>query len=63
MHSLRMGDETGRHTIYFSALGERLELAHVATNRDTFVHGALKAAEWLARQKPGRYQIADVLGL
>jgi 4-hydroxy-tetrahydrodipicolinate reductase len=63
MHSLRIGDEVGRHTAYFAALGERLELTHVATNRDTFVHGALKAAEWIAHQKPGRYTIADMLGL
>jgi 4-hydroxy-tetrahydrodipicolinate reductase len=63
MHSLRIGDEVGRHTAYFAALGERLELTHVATNRDTFAHGALKAARWLAQQKPGRYAIADMLGL
>ncbi len=63
MHSVRIGDEVGRHTVYFASLGERLELTHVATNRDTFVHGALRAARWLAKQKPGRYQIADVLGL
>jgi 4-hydroxy-tetrahydrodipicolinate reductase len=63
MHALRMGDEVGKHTVYFAALGERLELGHVATNRDTFVHGALRAAKWLAGQKPGRYTIADVLGL
>jgi 4-hydroxy-tetrahydrodipicolinate reductase len=63
MHSLRIGDEVGKHTVYFAALGERLELTHVATNRDTFAHGALRAAEWLAAQKPGRYSIADVLGL
>jgi 4-hydroxy-tetrahydrodipicolinate reductase len=63
MHALRIGDEVGRHTAYFAALGERLELTHVATNRDTFVHGALRAAKWLAKQKPGRYTIADVLGL
>ena len=63
MHSLRIGDEVGRHTAYFAALGERLELTHVATNRDTFAHGALRAAKWLAAQKPGRYQIADMLGL
>jgi len=63
MHALRIGDEVGRHTAYFAALGERLELTHVATNRDTFAHGALKAAAWLANQKPGRYTIADVLGL
>lgn len=63
MHSLRIGDETGRHTAYFAALGERLELTHVATNRDTFVHGALRAASWLANKKPGRYTMMDVLGL
>ena len=63
VHSLRMGDEVGRHTAYFAAQGERLELTHVATNRDTFVHGALRAAKWLAQQKPGRYTISDVLGL
>ena len=63
MHALRIGDEVGRHTAYFAALGERLELTHVATNRDTFAHGALRAAKWLATQKPGRYGMADVLGL
>jgi len=63
MHALRLGDEVGMHTVFFAALGERLELTHRATNRDTFAHGALKAAQWLATQKPGRYSIADVLGL
>jgi len=63
MHAMRMGDEVGRHTVFFAALGERLELGHVATNRDTFVHGALRAAKWLVDQKPGRYTVADVLGL
>ena len=62
MHSLRIGDEVGRHTAYFAALGERLELTHVATSRDTFAHGALRAAKWLANQKPGRYSMRDVLG-
>lgn len=63
MHALRIGDEIGRHTAYFAALGERLELTHVATNRDTFAHGALRAARWLASQKPGRYSMANLLGL
>jgi 4-hydroxy-tetrahydrodipicolinate reductase len=63
MHALRIGDEVGRHTAYFAALGERLELTHVATSRDTFVRGALAAARWLAGQKPGRYGMADVLKL
>lgn len=63
MHALRIGDEVGRHTAYFASLGERLELTHVATNRDTFVRGALRAAAWLVGQKPGRYAIADMLGI
>ena len=63
MHACRVGDEVGKHTVFFAALGERLELTHTATNRDTFVHGALKAAQWLAGQKPGRYDIAAMLGL
>jgi 4-hydroxy-tetrahydrodipicolinate reductase len=63
VHALRMGDEVGRHTVYFGGLGERLELTHRATNRDVFVHGALRAARWLAGRKPGRYRIGDVLGI
>jgi 4-hydroxy-tetrahydrodipicolinate reductase len=63
MHALRTGDDVGCHTAYFGALGERLELTHRATNRDTFVRGALRAAKWLAGQKPGRYTLSDVLGI
>ena len=63
MHSLRMGDEVGKHMVYFAALGERVELGHVATNRDTFAHGALRAAKWLKGQKPGRYAMSNVLGI
>ena len=63
MQALRVGDEVGKHTVYFGALGERLELTHTATTRDTFAHGALKAAAWLAGKPAGRYTMADVLGL
>lgn len=64
MHALRMGDEVGTHTAFFAALGERLELTHRATSRDTFVRGALRATAWLAQQqKAGRYTLGDVLGL
>jgi 4-hydroxy-tetrahydrodipicolinate reductase len=63
MHSLRMGDEVEKHTVYFAALGERVEIGHVATSRDTFASGALRGAKWLKDQKPGRYSMADVLGL
>ncbi len=64
MHALRMGDVIGEHTASFATLGERLELTHIASNRDVFVRGALHAAKWLVRGgKPGRYAMKDVLGL
>lgn len=63
MHSLRLGDEVGLHTAYFGGLGERLEITHKASSRDTFVRGALRAAKWLKEQKPGRYTIGDMLGI
>ncbi len=63
MHAVRMGDVVGEHTIYYATPGERIEIRHVATNRDTFVRGALRAAAFLAKQKSGRYTMRDVLGL
>lgn len=63
MHALRMGDVIGEHTASFGTIGERLELKHVATDRDVFVRGALRAAKWLAGKPAGRYGMADVLGL
>lgn len=63
MHALRMGDVIGEHTVYFATGGERIEIRHVATTRDTFARGALRAATFLAGQKPGRYTMANVLGL
>ncbi len=62
-HALRVGDDPGQHTIVFGLLGETLELSVRATNRDCYAHGALAAAKFLARQKPGLYTMQDVLGL
>ena len=63
MHSLRGGDVVGDHTVIFSANGERLELTHKASSRETFANGALRAALWVVQQKPGLYSMQDVLGL
>jgi len=63
MHALRGGDVVGDHTVVFADTGERLELTHKASSRDTFSHGALRAAAWLAGQRPGLYDMLDVLGL
>jgi 4-hydroxy-tetrahydrodipicolinate reductase len=61
--SVRAGDIVGEHTVIFGGIGERIELIHRAHSRDTFARGALRAAQWLARRKPGLYSMQDVLGL
>lgn len=63
MHSLRGGDVVGDHTVVFATNGERLELTHKASSRETFANGALRAAQWVVQQKPGLYDMQDVLGL
>jgi 4-hydroxy-tetrahydrodipicolinate reductase len=63
MHSLRGGDVVGDHTVIFANQGERLELTHKASSRETFANGALRAALWVVKQKPGLYDMQDVLGL
>jgi 4-hydroxy-tetrahydrodipicolinate reductase len=63
VHALRGGDVVGDHTVIFAALGERLELTHKAGDRAIFARGALRAAQWAAKQKPGLYDMQDVLGL
>lgn len=62
-HALRGGDVVGDHRVNFFAASEHIELAHHAASRDVFAHGALKAARWLARQRPGRYSLDDLLDL
>jgi 4-hydroxy-tetrahydrodipicolinate reductase len=41
MHSVRGGDVVGDHTVIFANIGERVELTHKASSRDTFANGAL----------------------
>jgi 4-hydroxy-tetrahydrodipicolinate reductase len=63
VHALRGGDVVGEHTVMFAALGERIELTHKASDRGIFARGAVRAAHWVVNQKPGVYDMQDVLGL
>jgi len=63
MHAVRAGDITGIHSVIFGTLGETITINHTANNRDTFVRGALRAAEWIAGKPPALYSMADVLGI
>lgn len=61
--TIRGGDIIGEHTAMFVDIGERIELTHKATDRMTFVNGAVKAAVWLNDKPNGLYTMTDVLDL
>ncbi|MGH7143559.1 MAG: 4-hydroxy-tetrahydrodipicolinate reductase [Planctomycetota bacterium] len=63
IHSLRLGADAGTHTAYFGSGHETITLGHHALDRDVFAAGALRAAKWIVGQPPGRYTMADVLGI
>jgi 4-hydroxy-tetrahydrodipicolinate reductase len=63
VHSIRGGDVVGDHTVIFAGSGERLELTHRASSRETFAKGALRAAQWIIGRSPGLYSMENVLGL
>jgi 4-hydroxy-tetrahydrodipicolinate reductase len=63
IHAVRGGDIIGEHTVLFAGLGERFELTHKASSRETFARGAIQAARWIAGRSPGLYEMRDVLGL
>ena len=62
IHSIRLGDIVGDHTVIFAGKGERIELTHKAHSRDAFAKGSLDAAKFLAGKKPGLYSMGDVIG-
>jgi 4-hydroxy-tetrahydrodipicolinate reductase len=61
--TLRGGSVVGDHVVIFAGEAERVELVHKAESRDLFAYGAVKAAMWAQKQKPGLYSMMDVLGL
>lgn len=61
--TLRGGNVIGDHMVILAGPSERIELNHRAQDRTIYANGAVKAALWAHRQKPGFYSMADVLGL
>ena len=62
-HALRTGDNVGEHTIVFGLMGETIDLTVRSHTRDSYAYGALAAAKFIVKQKPGLYSMNDVLGL
>lgn len=61
--SLRGGTVAGDHNVILATDNERVTLSHHAENRSIFAKGAVRAAEWLSRQPPGRYTMDQFLGM
>ena len=61
--TVRGGDIVGEHTALFAGLGERIEISHKASNRLTFAHGALRAADWICNKPSGLFNMQDALEL
>jgi 4-hydroxy-tetrahydrodipicolinate reductase len=61
VHAVRGGDVVGEHRVYFMAEGELVEITHRASTRELFARGALRAARFVAKAKPGLYSMLDAL--
>ena len=60
IHSIRGGNEIGKHTVYFFNNNESLEITHNVNSRAVFANGAIKAAFFTFHQEPGLYNMNDL---
>ena len=60
-NSLRRGEIIGKHEVKFSSGKEIITLNHEAFDRALYSDGALTAAKWLMKRKPGLYSMRDLL--
>jgi len=60
-NSLRKGEIIGEHEVKFSSRKEIITLNHEAFDRTLYSDGALIAAKWLMKKKPGLYSMRDLL--
>ena len=60
-NSIRKGETVGEHEVKFSSGKEIITLNHEAFDRALYSEGALMAAKWLMKKKPGLYSMRDLL--
>jgi 4-hydroxy-tetrahydrodipicolinate reductase len=60
-NSIRKGEIIGEHEVRFSSGKEIITLNHGAFDRALYSDGALTAAKWLMKKKPGLYSMRDLL--
>ncbi len=59
--AVRGGDIVGEHTVFFCGTGERIEISHRATSRQSYADGSIRAARFLARKQAGCFDMQAVL--
>lgn len=62
IHAVRGGTIVGEHSVIFAGNDEIIEINHSAMSKDIFGTGALKAALFICRQKPGLYSMTELIG-
>ena len=60
-NSVRKGEIIGEHEVLFSSGKEIIRLNHEAFDRALYSEGALTAASWLIKKKPGLYSMRDLM--
>ena len=60
-NSIRKGEIIGEHEVKFSSGKEIITFNHEAFDRTLYSDGALTAAKWLMKKKPGLYSMRDLL--
>ena len=60
-NSIRKGEVIGEHEVRFFSGKEIIKLNHESFDRALYSEGALTAAKWLMKKKPGLYSMRDVL--
>ncbi|MGC8963991.1 MAG: 4-hydroxy-tetrahydrodipicolinate reductase [Brevinematia bacterium] len=61
--AVRGGDVVGEHNVMFLGYGERIEIIHKASSRETFSRGALRATKFIYSKDKGLYSMKEVLGI
>jgi len=60
-NSIRKNEIIGEHEVLFSSGKEIIRLNHKAFDRALYAEGALTAAKWLIKKRPGLYSMRDLL--
>lgn len=61
--TIRGGDIVGDHTVMFAGTGERIEISHKSSSRQSYATGSVRATRFLMDKTTGLYDMQDVLGL